>query len=503
VTSGPQPGLARRLGTADAVVIGLGSMIGAGVFAAFGPAAAAAGAGLLLGLVVAAVVAYCNATASAQLAAQYPTSGGTYVYGRERLGPWWGFLAGWAFVIGKTASCAAMAITFASYAAPSGWQRPVAVAAVVALAAVNYRGVSRTATLTRVIVAVVLAALAVAVAAALIGDHPQVSRISDGDGWTGGWYGVLQSAGLLFFAFAGYARIATMGEEVRDPVRTIPRAILIALAGAVAVYAVVALTLLLVLGPDRVAGSTAPLALAVDAGGQGWATAVVRVGGAAASLGALLALIAGIGRTSLAMARHGDLPNWLGAVHPRFQVPHHAETALAGVVAVLVVTVDLRSVIGFSSFGVLLYYLIANLSAFTQTGSHRRFPPGLQVLGALGCVLLVVTLPVGSIAAGALVLVLGIGYRLWRGGRVFAVTVSETFVIVGAGLAGAKAAEALREQGFDGRLSGLRCPRATWPAAPSGTRSSFTPRTGTPSTRSSSSRNRPWPGSTWPRTWSS
>lgn len=120
----PQPSLARSLGTGDAVVIGLGSMIGAGVFAAFAPAAQAAGTGLLVGLAIAAVVAYCNATASAQLAAQYPASGGTYLYGRERLGEWWGFVAGWGFVIGKTASCAAMALTFAAYAAPPAWQRP-------------------------------------------------------------------------------------------------------------------------------------------------------------------------------------------------------------------------------------------------------------------------------------------------------------------------------------------------------------------------------------------
>src|SRR4051794_20741193 len=158
-------GLARRLDTSDAVVIGLGSMIGAGVFAAFSPAAAAAGTGMLVGLAVAAVVAWCNATASAQLAAQYPTSGGTYVYGRERLGDWWGFLAGWGFVVGKTASCAAMALTFAAYVAPGSWQRPVAVVAVLALTAVNLRGVTRTAGLTRIIVTIVLTALAVAVVA--------------------------------------------------------------------------------------------------------------------------------------------------------------------------------------------------------------------------------------------------------------------------------------------------------------------------------------------------
>ena len=143
------PELSRRLGTGDAVVIGLGSMMGAGVFAAFGPAARAAGAGLLVGLAIAAAIAYCNATASAQLAAVYPTSGGTYIYGRERLGPWWGFAAGWGFVVGKTASCAAMALTIGTYALPGPWwaQRLVAVVAVIGLTALNYRGITKTASI--------------------------------------------------------------------------------------------------------------------------------------------------------------------------------------------------------------------------------------------------------------------------------------------------------------------------------------------------------------------
>jgi len=409
----PHDALARRLGTSDAIVIGLGSMIGAGVFTAFAPAAAAAGAGLLVGLALAAVVAYANATASAQLAAQYPASGGTYLYGRERLGPWWGFVAGWGFVVGKTASCAAMALTFAAYAVPGAWQRPAAVAAVVGLAAVNYRGVTRTAQLTRVIVAVVLAVLAFAVAVALTHGDPEAARLGL-DHATGGWYGTLQSAGLLFFAFAGYARIATMGEEVRDPARTIPRAILLALLGAVVVYAVVAVTLLLVLGPDALAASTAPVADAVSSAGAGWAVPVVRVGAALAALGALLALVAGVGRTSLAMAREHDLPPWLAAVHPRFRVPHHAEVALAAVVSVLVLTVDLRGAIGFSSFGVLVYYLVANVSAWTQTAPHRRFPRALQAVGAVGCAALVVTLPRSAVVWGVVVFAVGLLLRLWR-----------------------------------------------------------------------------------------
>lgn len=412
VVSSPQ--LARRLSTGDAIIIGLGSMVGAGVFAAFSPAAAAAGAGLLIGLVIAGIVAFSNATASAQLAAQYPTSGGTYIYGRERLGPWWGFLAGWGFVVGKTASCAAMALTFAAYAAPVGWSKPVAIVAVLALAAVNYRGVTRTANLTRIIVTIVLASLVLVVAASLLGEAS--SSPSTWDWWSGGWYGVLQSAGLLFFAFAGYARIATMGEEVRDPQRAIPRAILVALFLAIAIYAVVAVSTMLAIGPTGLASTPAPLAQAVTDSGWDWAALPVRIGAAAASLGALLALIAGVGRTSLAMARHSDLPQWLAAVHPRFQVPHHAEIALAVVVSVLVLVADLRTAIGFSSFGVLLYYLIANASAMTQDPPHRRYPNWLQIVGIAGCAVLVVTLPWQAVAGGVVVFAVGVVYR-WVGLR--------------------------------------------------------------------------------------
>jgi basic amino acid/polyamine antiporter, APA family len=408
------PPLARRLTTFDAVAIGLGSMIGAGVFAAFTPAAQAAGSGLLIGLFLAAAVAFCNATASAQLAAEYPTSGGTYVYGRERLGPWPGFLAGWGFLIGKTASSAAMALTFAAYAAPSGWERPVAIGAVVLLAAVNYRGVTRTAGMTRVIVAGVLIVLGIVVAACWApGAAPHV-RIFDDGALAQGWYGILQSAGLLFFAFAGYARIATMGEEVLNPRKAIPRAIGTALAIAVAVYAAIAISILSVLGPDGIARTPTPLAAAVTAGSWDWAAPVVRVGAALAALGALLALIAGLGRTSLAMARTADLPRWLAAVHPQFKVPHRAELVLAAVICLMVGVADLRGAIGFSSFGVLIYYLVANIAAYTQDRDNRRYPKALQFGGALGCVVLVGTLPAESVISGLVMFAAGVAYRVLR-----------------------------------------------------------------------------------------
>jgi APA family basic amino acid/polyamine antiporter len=393
--------LARRLGPVDATAIGLGSMLGAGVFAVFAPAAASAGGLLPVALLLAGFVAYCNAVASAQLAAAYPASGGTYLYGRERLGPWWGFTAGWGFVVGKTASCAAMALTFASYAAPA-FPRPVAVAAVVALTAVNYRGVTRTALVTRILLTVVFAVLLLTIALST----PDLSAVDIGGGTPGG---VAQAAGLLFFAFAGYARIATLGEEVRDPRRTIPRAILGALAIALVVYLAVALTLLAVLGPARLAASTAPLADALRVTGHpAWP---VTVGAAAASLGALLALVAGVGRTTLAMARNRDLPGRLAGVHPRFAVPHRAELTVGAVVCVVVLVADLREVIGFSSFGVLVYYAIANLSAFTQPPADRRWPRVLNVAGLAGCLLLAATLPATSVLTGLGVFAAGLAGR--------------------------------------------------------------------------------------------
>jgi APA family basic amino acid/polyamine antiporter len=405
--AGGTASLARRLGTGDAVVIGLGSMIGAGVFSAFGPAARAAGGGLLIGLALAGAVAYCNAVASAQLAAQYPVSGGTYVYGRERLGEWWGFVAGFGFVIGKTASCAAMALTFASYAVagPMWAERLVGAAAVVALTAANLRGISRTAELARVLVALSILALLVVVLAIATSPHADTSRI---DLSSFGAYGVLQAAGLLFFAFAGYARIATLGEEVREPKRTIPRAVPIALAIALGLYLVVGVAALAGAGPAALAASSRPLATAVRVAGAAWALPVVRVGAAVASLGSLLALVAGVGRTGLAMARNRDLPRWLASVNQRHQVPDRAELSVGAVVVVLVLTTDLRNAIGFSSFGVLLYYAIANASAYTQPAEQRRWPRALNVAGLVGCVVLVVTLPWSSVAAGVGVLAVGV-----------------------------------------------------------------------------------------------
>lgn len=396
--------LARRLGPFDAVVIGLGSMIGAGVFAAFGPAARSAGNGLLLGLAIAAIVAYCNATSSAQLAALYPESGGTYVYGRKRLGAFWGFLAGWGFVAGKVASCAAMAMTLGSYASPA-LARPIAILAVVALTAVNYLGVRKTAALTRVIVVAVLFTLAAATTAVWMGGSANANRLWPIEGTSA--YGILQSAGFLFFAFAGYARLATLGEEVIDPERTIPRAIVTALGITFVVYLIVGVSALAGAGSAALAVSAAPLATAVEAGEWARLLPIVRAGAGVASVGVLLSLLVGVSRTVFAMASNRDLPRVLAAVHPRYRVPHRAELSVGAVVAGIAMVADVRAAIGFSSFTVLTYYAIANASAWTLAREQRRWSRAFAALGVIGCVALALTLPVTSVAAGALVLGLG------------------------------------------------------------------------------------------------
>ncbi|HEX6968725.1 MAG TPA: APC family permease [Micromonosporaceae bacterium] len=411
--------LARRLGVRDAVVIGLGSMLGAGVFVVFGPAAAAAGSGpaLLLALLLAGFVAFCNAISSARLAGRYPESGGTYVYGRERLGDFAGFLAGWGFVIGKTASCAAAALTIGAYLWPQ-YARPVAVAAIVAVTAVNLRGVTRTARATRWLVTVTLTVLATVAVVGVATGPRETAALIDPTGTDAG--GVLAAAGLLFFAFAGYARIATLGEEVRDPSRTIPRAIPLALGLVLLIYAVLAGVALAVLGRDGLAASTAPLADVVATVDVPVLSLLVRVGAAVAVAGVLLSLVAGVGRTTLAMARRRDLPGALDAVHPRYRVPHRAESAVAVVVAVVVSIGDIRHAIGFSSVTVLVYYAIANASALTLGREPgRRLPvQALAVLGLVGCLLLAVTLPGASVLAGFGVLGVGaLWYAVRRGLR--------------------------------------------------------------------------------------
>lgn len=374
-------------------------MMGAGVFFVWAPAADVAGSGLLIGLVIAGVIATLNALSSAQLAMRHPVSGGSYAYGRAELGQWWGFAAGWLFLAGKTASAGAIALIAAGYLWPE-YARAVAVAAIIVFAALNASGIRSTARVSTVIVTIVLAGLAFIVVTALgegALDSPAVPEPG------ADWYGVLQSAGLIFFAFAGYARMATLGEEVRDPRHTLPRAIIGALVIALVVYGIIGWLSLSGLGQQRLAASVSPLA---DLVGPGWELPV-RLLAALACLGSLMAILAGLSRTSLAMARERDLPGPLARVSKRTHAPMVAEITVAVIAIAGVVVLEPARLVAFSSCAVLVYYAIAHLSALRQT-EEKWLPRAVQVAGMTGCLVLAFTLPWQAIVGAAAVL--GIGF---------------------------------------------------------------------------------------------
>lgn len=403
-TLGAVPGVTRTLGTGDAVVLGLAAMLGTGVFAVWGPAAAAAGRWLPLAVVLAAIVATCNATSTADLAVAHPVSGGGYVYGRERLSPAAGRLAGVAFLVGKTASAAAAALVFGGYVLPSA-PRAVALAVIVAVTALNVGGVRWTARSAWVLVGGTLVVLLVVVLSGLC-DGADTAQLQPAAPVEGGVRGVLTAAGLVFFAFAGYARIATLGEEVRDPERTLRRAIVLALGIAFVTYLLVAVALLVGLGAGRLAMQEFPLAALVDAGDAPALGVLVRLGAAVAAGSALLSVLVGVSRTSLAMARDGELPRALAAISGR-GTPWRADL-VGGLAAVAVaLAVGPLAAIALSACSVLVYYAVINLAALRLPVAQRRWPYWSSVLGLLMCLGLAVLLPVDQVLATAVALVVG------------------------------------------------------------------------------------------------
>jgi APA family basic amino acid/polyamine antiporter len=303
-----------------------------------------------------------------------------------------------------------MALTVGAYLWPEQ-DRLVAVAAIVLITAVNIGGLSRTVRVTKLLLVVSVAALAAVVAGGWTSPDASIDRLTPVDA---GVVDVLQSAGLLFFAFAGYARIATLGEEVRDPERTIPRAIPLALAAVLAVYLVVGVTALAVVPASDLAATAAPLHLVIDAGPLDGLAPLVDVGAGIAALGVLLNLIPGVSRTTLAMARERDLPRWFAHIDADRSLPLRAELTVAAVVIALVVVLDLRSAIAVSGVAVLTYYAVTNAAALTLRPEQRRWSPAVAVVGLVGCVVLVVTLPLDAVVTGMAALAIGVVVRLFR-----------------------------------------------------------------------------------------
>ncbi len=398
----------RQLGLVGAVGIGVGSMLGAGVFVVWGPAVQRAGSWLLAAIALAAVVAVMNASSTSFLAARHPVAGGAYTFGRRELGEVWGFVAGAGFVVGKTASIAAMALAIGSYVWPA--HAPVAGSLAIATVwAINARGVTRTARATTAMAALVLFGLGAVVASSLT-QPAAPAGVAPSDPVTVA--SVASAAALVFFAFAGYARLATLGEEVRNPRRTIPLAIAVAITIVVVVYLTLGAALLRRPGVDALAGSAAPLTLAVP--DAGWWVSGVSLLAAIGAAGAMVALMAGIGRTAMAMAREADLPVALAVVGAK-AVPHRAEAVGAMVAMALVWWGDLGFALSMSSVAVLVYYAVANASAFMAAGRPGETRPWLhRFVGAMGlmlCVALALSLDRAPTATALTALAVAVALR--------------------------------------------------------------------------------------------
>ncbi|CAN5466433.1 APC family permease [soil metagenome] len=416
----PDPGqpLARTLGLWGAVATGIGSIVGTGVFVSLGVAAGVAGPALLIALALAAGVAICNGLNSAQLAAVHPVSGGAYEYGYRLLNPTLGFTAGWSFMLAKAASAATAALGFGGYllhllGMDSSLVIPFGLGAVVILTAIVMAGMKRTTPANVVIVSATFLALAAFVIIGLpnsFGARPDVSFFESPTGESP-VRGLLHATALMFVAYTGYGRIATLGEEVKDPAHTIPRAVIITLGLTMVLYMGVAFVGIWAFGAANLAAATdetaAPLEAAARHFGPPWLPVVVAVGAVTAMLGVLLNLLLGLSRVLLAMGRRRDAPAFLERVSKRTGAPTMATLVVGVGIAALVLIGDVRTTWSFSAFSVLIYYSITNLAALKLTANERRYPRWLAWLGLAACVFLafwvdvwVWVIGLGVVAAG-------------------------------------------------------------------------------------------------------
>jgi len=392
--------LKRQVGLFGAVVIGLGSMVGTGVFVSIGVAAGIAGPSVVLAIAIAALVAACNGLNSAQLAASHPVSGGTYEYGYRHLNSWLGFTAGWMFLLAKSASAATAALGFAGYLSnaltlPGAALIPLALGAVVLLTGVAVGGIQRSNLMNAVIVSITLVSLSAFV---LVGSrHVSVDNLMPFfDGRAAGasaGSAFLNACALMFVAYTGYGRIATLGEEVHEPRRIIPRAIVVTMIVTAALYVAVAGVAVGAVGATALGQATrsalearaAPLSVIAQGFALPLTAQVVTIGALTAMLGVALNLILGLSRVALAMGRRGDLPIVLARLNTAGTTPPWAVLAVGAVIGLLVLIGDVQVTWSFSAFTVLIYYALTNAAALRLPASERIFPVWVTWAGLAAC----------------------------------------------------------------------------------------------------------------------
>lgn len=402
--------LTRVLKLHDAVGVGLGAIIGAGIFVVTGVAAGVAGAAFIIGLMIAGVVASFNGLSSAQLAAVYPQSGGTYEYGYRVLNPYLGFSAGWMFLASKLSAAGIVAIGFGDYfyqLAPFFSPMAYSVSAVVLLTIANLLGIKKAGLLNIVIVLITVASLLYFI----FGGISNVSVENYQPFAPFGVRGIAESAAILFFAFTGYARIATLAEEVVEPKKTIPKAVIITIATAIILYLAVSVIAVGVIGAEQMAESKSPLqvaALAINAPGIG---TIITLGASTAMLGVLLSQILGVSRMFLAMGRRRDLPAFFNKIHSKSKVPHIGILFTTLVILLITVFGSFEFVVRAATFTILLYYSITNIAALKQPAEQQRYGKVIPILGLAGCLAMAVSLPLNVILSGLVLLAIGFVLR--------------------------------------------------------------------------------------------
>jgi APA family basic amino acid/polyamine antiporter len=377
-------------------------MLGAGVFVVFAPAAELAGSYLFLAIAIAGAVASLNARSMRQLSKVFPSAGGAYAFGTKYLSSSWGFLAGIAFILGKVGSVAAISLAAASYILPSA-KVEVAFASLALMTGINLLGINRTA-LGALVLSVPTIALLLLVGisgfqAVAVESQPQSSLA-----------GVLPASALIFFAFAGYARVATLGPEVNNPSVNIPKAITLSLVFVLALYFLVANALQAQLG-NALQLSVAPIQDLAAIALPWLPSELVVMVAASACLGSLLSLLAGISRTAEAMAKDRELPRFIGLRSKRFNSPWVADLVILGIATALLVSGEITWTIGISSFAVLVYYAIANFAAFRQLSPKQPVARSLALIGAALCLAVGFFVPFESLLVAMLALVVAMGLR--------------------------------------------------------------------------------------------
>ncbi|MCL5049186.1 APC family permease [Aliidiomarina maris] len=403
-----------------AVVLGLGAIIGTGAYVSIALATEMTGSWVLLAILIAAFVAACNGLSSAQLAAVHPVSGGTYEYGYKFLNHWAGFTAGWLFVAAKSASAATAALAFGLYlmpllGLPQVLQIPLALLVLLTLMLLVNSGVRRSNQANLVIIIISISALLIFALFTITTAEPvqreQVlnfdTAVSDGIGWRA----LLGAAALLFVAYTGYGRIATMGEEVMQPRRTIPKAIALTVIVTTALYLLIGYALLHTdLFTEGLAAEATEVAL-VALTEQGWLRFVLLVGASLALLGVILNLILGVSRVVLAMGRRADLPRSMATLNSdRTSAPNSVYLTVA-VMAALALLGDVELAWSFSAFTVLTYYGITNLAALKVPAEQRFVPRIVSVAGLMSCFGLIFFIDMYVFIAGCVFILIGL---LWH-----------------------------------------------------------------------------------------